>query len=78
MAINVKQGDRIVMTGVMDDPDPIPVGTEGTVTHVNELPGIGLHEPDWAQIHVDWDNGRTLIVLDTDSFAVVTDQGGKS
>jgi hypothetical protein len=30
-------GDRVRITGVMDDPDPIPVGTEGTVDWVNTL-----------------------------------------
>lgn len=70
--MNVKPGDRIVMTGEMEsDPNPIPVGTKGTVTHVNVQPGLTFRDPEWAQISVDWDSGRTLMLLNTDSFAVV-------
>jgi len=35
-----------------DDPDPIPDGTQGTVTGGNG-----------EQVWVDWDNGRSLILL---------------
>lgn len=59
-------GDRIRMVGVMpDDPAPIEVGTEGEVT------GIGGSIGGRVQIFVDWDNGRSLILLDTDPFRVV-------
>ena len=34
------------------DPNPIPDGTEGTVSGVD----------DAGQIHVDWDNGRRLAI----------------
>lgn len=60
--INLKPGDRVRVTDLMpDDPDPIPVGTEGTVRHV------------WGsdQIDVEWDNGRTLMLLGTDPFEVI-------
>lgn len=53
------------MTGIMDDPCPIEVGTEGTVTEVREIPG------SWSQIDVKWDNGRSLMLLPGDPFAVV-------
>jgi len=70
--VNVKQGDRIVLTAPMEsDPDGIPVGSKGTVTHINVVPTMGPHGGEWAQISVDWDNGRSLILLDTDSFARV-------
>lgn len=72
MQLNVQPGDRIKLTGQMEnDPDSVPVGTEGMVTHVNVLPGLSFRDPEWAQINVEWDNGRTLLLLDTDSFAVV-------
>lgn len=45
-------GRRIVCVE-MTDPYPVPSGTKGTVRLVD---GIG-------QIHVDWDNGRTLAII---------------
>lgn len=57
----VKRGDRVRLTGPMkDDPDPIPVGSEGTVGRVTLF-----------QIDVDWDNGRQLFLLPEDSFVVL-------
>ncbi|MDD4865660.1 MAG: hypothetical protein PHQ28_00530 [Mycobacterium sp.] len=60
-------GDRVRVTGVMpEDPSPVPVGTEGTVTWigqwVNELT---------RQIGVDWDNGSKLILLASDPYDVL-------
>jgi hypothetical protein len=53
------------MTGLMpDDPCPIEVGTEGTVV------GIGAKLQGRTQIDVEWDNGRTLFLLDSDPFTV--------
>jgi transcription antitermination factor NusA-like protein len=47
----------------MDDKDPVPSNTEGTIHHVD---GIG-------QIHVKWDNGRTLAVVpDKDTYEILT------
>jgi len=62
----VQVGDRVRVTGRMDDPDPIPVGTEGTVDWVGQ----------WTceltrQIGVKWDNGRTLLLLGNDPYQVV-------
>ena len=50
----------------MDDPyAPIDCGTRGTVVHVD----------DAAQIHMEWDNGRTLaLVPGEDSFRKLTDE----
>jgi hypothetical protein len=60
-------GDRVKMTGVMfDDPCPMEVGAEGTVTYVNE----SIYDPGFVQIMVDWDNGRSLILLGNDPFIV--------
>lgn len=58
-------GTRLVLLS-MDDPyAPIKCGTRGTVVHVD----------DAAQIHMRWDNGRTLaIVPEEDSFRKLTDE----
>ena len=45
-------GSRIMLTSMQDDPDAIPPGATGTVTGGNG-----------AQMYVDWDNGRSLILL---------------
>jgi hypothetical protein len=37
------------------DPDPIPIGTLGTVQSVHSHYG-------WTQLEVDWDNGRRLML----------------
>lgn len=52
-------GTRI-MLDYMDDPyAPVPSGTKGTVVLVD----------DAGQIHISWDNGRSLaIVPEVDSF----------
>lgn len=63
---DVRPGTRIQITGAMpDEPDPLEIGARGTVTRVSE--GTG-------QIFIDWDNGRRLILLDTDPFDIVTEQ----
>lgn len=49
-----------------DDPDPLPVGSTGTVVRVN---------PSTNQADVDWDNGRQLmLLLDVDPFQVIAPQ----
>jgi hypothetical protein len=56
-------GDRVRLTGPMrNDPDPVPVGTEGTVDW------IGMTAVQVCG--VKWDNGRRLILLDCDPFEV--------
>lgn len=52
-----KNGDRVVCD-FMDDPSPVPSGTEGTVTCVDSI----------GQIHVNWDNGSTLALTEIDKF----------
>lgn len=54
------------MRGLMDDPDPIPVGTEGTVTGV-------WGEGKMEQIGVEWDiqPSRSLMLLPRDPFTVL-------
>jgi hypothetical protein len=47
-----------------DDPDPIPAGATGTVLAVTTGP--------YAQIDVDWDNGRSLsLVPGVDRFEII-------
>ena len=51
-------GTRVRLISMGDDPRPLPVGTEGTVVHVDDM----------GTVHVAWDNGRRLgmCVLDGD------------
>ena len=57
-------GDRVVLIH-MDDPYPVPDGTRGTVDYVD----------DAGQIHMKWDNGRTLaLVPGVDKFRHLTQQ----
>ncbi len=60
-------GNRIELTAPMvDDPDPIEVGAQGTVTWVGEL-----HE--YVQLGVKWDSGRTLgLVAPPDEWKVLS------
>lgn len=54
----VVNGDRIELSAEMEDLYPIPVGTQGTVVHVDR----------WS-IQVDWDNGRSLgLIPEADQF----------
>lgn len=45
-------GTRLVLEEMHDRLDPVPTGTLGTVTYVDAA----------SNIHVDWDNGRTLAI----------------
>ena len=46
------KGTRVVLLE-MDDPQAPPIGTKGTVRHVDDAAGIG----------VNWDNGSTLSAI---------------
>lgn len=67
--MNAKQGDRIRLVSMTNDPAPIEPGAIGTVVGVARF-GRG---PDaWNQIHVQWDNGRTLtLVSPPDEFEII-------
>ena len=63
-----EKGTRIRLVSSMpDDPDPIPVGSEGTV--------IGGAEPSGfmsGQVWVKWDSGRSLnLVVGTDYWVTI-------
>jgi hypothetical protein len=59
-----REGDTVRVTGVMDDPDPIPVGTRGVVRSVR--PAFGD-----VQIDVDWIGvRRSLMLLGSDPYVV--------
>ena len=63
----IKEGDRIELISMVDDPDPVPNGTQGTVVFVNET-SMGF-----TQVDVSWDNGRTLMLCTPpDQFRVIS------
>lgn len=53
-------GNRIRVVALIDDPNPLEVGTEGTVERVGN-PGSRFE-----QVWVRWDNGRTLMLVPED------------
>lgn len=58
-------GTRILLNSMNDSFAPIPAGTKGTVKVVDDI----------GQIHMHWDNGRTLaIVPREDSFRKLTEE----
>lgn len=54
-----KEGDRIRLVSMHDDPDPVPAGTEGTVQFCTDC---SLFRPPFTQVGVAWDNGRSLML----------------
>jgi hypothetical protein len=54
---------RIRLVGEMNDPNPIPVGSEGIIKHV----GGGV-------LNIKWDNGRNLgLIEDEDQYIILGD-----
>ena len=65
MQTQLKKGDRIRLLSMPQDPDPIPVGSVGTVIEVYD-------HCDWTQVDVEWDNGRCLMLtMPDDCVAIV-------
>ncbi len=65
MKCHLQKGDRIRLLSMPMDPDPIPVGSLGTVVEV-------VDHHDWIQVDVDWDSGRSLMLtLPEDTFELV-------
>ena len=59
-------GTRLQLIEMNDPFAPIPSGTKGTVKFVD----------DAGQIHMAWDNGRTLALIPgEDDFKIITDEG---
>lgn len=62
-----KVGDRIRLLAMPNDPDPVPVGSTGTVSHVFPPTSLG-----GQQVGVEWDNGRSLLLLvGVDQFEIL-------
>lgn len=57
--LEIKKGERVRLVYMPEDPDPIPVGTEGTVALVSEIPFTEQGQPQ-TQFIIRWDNGRSL------------------
>ena len=61
---NYPMGTRIILLE-MNDPQAVPSGTKGTVIAVDDM----------ANIHMKWDNGRTLSLAgDVDKFRKLTEE----
>ena len=57
-------GTRVMLLSMEDPWSPVPSGTRGTVDVVDDI----------GQIHMKWDNGRSLaLVPGEDSFRKLTD-----
>ncbi len=66
----LKKGTRIELVDMIDDPNPVPHGTRGTVMFANRVESMGF-----TQYDVDWDNGRSLMLcVPPDSYKVVNDE----
>jgi hypothetical protein len=64
MTTTIRTGDRIRLLSMPDDPDPIPVGSTGTIEAVTEGP--------LGQVWVRWDSSRTLALIPgVDRFEVI-------
>lgn len=62
---NYPTGTRIELEEMIDIYSPVKSGTRGTVRFVDSM----------GQIHMQWDNGRTLALIPgTDSFRKLTDE----
>ncbi len=60
---NYPPGTRLLLNHMNDPLSPVPDGTRGTVKVIDDM----------AQIHMAWDNGRTLpLNSDEDSFRKLT------
>ena len=60
---SLREGTHIQLLEMPNDPDPIPTGTLGVIDY---------HGP-MGQVHVVWENRRTLILLDEIDLVMVLD-----
>ncbi len=58
--MTLNHGDRVELLAMPSDPDPIPVGSRGTVMAVSNHVTGGER---WLQVDVAWDSGRTLMLV---------------
>jgi hypothetical protein len=59
-------GQIIVLLEMNNDTNPVPVGTKGVVTKINPMPN------NETQICVNWENGRTLMLIyPEDKFKII-------
>jgi hypothetical protein len=56
-----EKGDRIVLIEMLDDSDPIPPGSLGTVEWCERVESV-FESPFW-QVSVKWDSGRGLMLV---------------
>lgn len=59
------RGDRVMVTGIIDDPDPPRVGDRGTVVSVMNA------DTEFEQMNVKWDSGRGLMLIPQDYAKVM-------
>jgi hypothetical protein len=57
-------GTRVLLVH-MEDAQSVPEGTKGTVEHVD----------DYGNVHMLWDNGRTLsLIPEVDKYKIIKDE----
>lgn len=61
-------GKRVRLIEMPGDPDPVPVGSVGTIrSYCLDVGGS-------TQFRIDWDNGRTLCIISPpDVYEVITE-----
>jgi hypothetical protein len=70
--LDISVGDRVKLLRMPDDPDPIPVGSVGTVRLITDL---HFREAQQVQFLIAWDNGRSLsCICPPDELEIVTDE----
>ena len=70
MMNSLRVGTRIRLVSMLDDPAPVAAGQVGTVTRI-------YPQGRWHQVDVDWDNGRSLLlVVPPDRFEVIAGAEG--
>jgi hypothetical protein len=70
--VSARIGDRIELIHMPNDPDPIPAGTQGVVTDINFRSDTDQTAKLRDQISVEWDNGRSLMLIQgVDRYRVI-------
>ncbi len=67
--MHLRPGQRIELVEMHDDPDPIDPGTRGVVRSVAKH---GSGADAFLQVDVEWDNGRSLmLVVPPDRYRII-------